>query len=53
MTISSTSLSNKNNAANNSDKTSMLMIILTDRIRMFLQSDQMLGNVQKEDNGYW
>ena len=39
-----------NYAANNSDKTSVLMTILTDRIRMFLQSDQMLGNGDDNDN---
>ena len=43
-----------NHAASNSDKTSTLMIILTDRLRMYLKPNQELGvevpYVQKEND---
>ncbi len=50
----SSSLNSMNHAASNSDKTSTLMIILTDRLRMYLKPNQELGvevpYVQKENS---
>ena len=50
----SSSLNSMNHAASNSDKTSTLMIILTDRLRMYLKPNQELGvevpYVQKEND---
>jgi len=47
-------LNSMNHAASNSDKTSTLMIILTDRLRMYLKPNQELGvevpYVQKDNN---